>query len=143
MHAEHYFALRPYLRQALSTLVTVALSVLVTVLVMRALSPQHAHAQANPGVVQATEFDLVGQDGTILARLQAGPHANGNLTLYDTTGKRRAALGGDGTFEAFDPDGVTRRFVAGYVMDAQGVPPVNGVLLDPNGTIGYLPSTSP
>jgi hypothetical protein len=50
---------------------------------MRVLTPQQAHAQATPGAVQATEFDLVGQNGMVLARLQAGSRENADLTLYD------------------------------------------------------------
>ena len=144
MHAGFHSGLRRYLRQALSTLATVSLSVIVTVFVMRGLAPQQVHAQqGQAGVVQASEFDVVGSNGAVLARLQPGKQGNGQLILYDTAGTQRVVLAGAGVFDVSDPDGVTR-FVAGYTVtpNPQGRPPFSGVLLDPSGTIGVLP-TSP
>lgn len=115
----------------------VALAVATTLLTQRFLIPAQVHAQASVGVVQATEFDLLGQNGTVLARLQTGQAGNANLTLYDTAGNRRSSIGGDGTFIAYETDGVTLRFRAGYDPSPgpNGRPPLNGVIpRDANGS---------
>lgn len=142
MQTRYRLRLRHYLRRAVSTLATVALSVAVTILVMRAVSPQQAHAQqGQAGDVRATSFTLVGQDGTVLARLQTGGQGNGELRLYDATGNLRAELAGAGFLIIRDPDGLTPRFRAGFTTTTSrdlGLPPFNGVQLDPNGTIGVL-----
>lgn len=128
------------LRHTTTLAAMVTLGVFVTLLTQRLLIPSQVHAQTSPGVVQASEFDLVGQNGAVLTRLQSGRSANGNLALYDSAGNPRVALAGSGQLIIDDPDGVTPRFVAGYTVttDVGGRPPYSGVLLDPNGTIGYL-----
>ena len=86
--------------------------------------------------MQASEFDLVGQNGTVLARLQPGGDGNGNLALYDSAGNKRVALAGAGVLAVLDKDGTTPRFAAGYSPDvgSRGQPPLNGLaLLDANG----------
>jgi type 1 fimbria pilin len=145
MATDHHFGLWRYLKQVGSVLGIVTLSVLATLVVQRATTPPRASAQSSPGTVQATEFDLVGQDGTVLARLRAGGAGGGALLLYDAAGNQRVGLAAAGVLTVLDPDGVTPRFRAGYapVVGSRGEPPTNGVLLDPSGTISYLPSTSP
>lgn len=49
MHTGYNLGLRRYLRQAISTLATVSLSVIVTVFVVRGLAPQQVHAQQGQG----------------------------------------------------------------------------------------------
>jgi hypothetical protein len=141
MRAGHDHWVQRYLRQAVSTLATVSLSVVVTVFVMRALTPQHAHAQAAPGVVQATEVDLIAPNGAISARLQTAGTGDGNLTLYDNGGHARVVLSAVGALLVNDANGVTPRFAAGYTEEfyPQGVPPFDGVLFDANGSEGSLP----
>src|SRR5581483_10539984 len=112
MATDHHLGLWRYLKQVGSILGIVTLSVLVTVLVMRVLTPRPAQAQASPGAVQATEFDLVGQNGTVLARLRAGGAGGGALLLYDAAGNQRVGLAAAGVLTVLDPDGVTPRFRA-------------------------------
>jgi hypothetical protein len=129
------------LRQGATLAGIVVLTVATTLLTQRLISPSPVRAQATPGVVQATEFDLVGQNGTILAQLKPGGSSGGSLWLNDATGMNRVRLVGGGLL-VFDKDGTTARFRAGYNPDLgpQGQPPYNGVSLDTNGTIDYLPA---
>jgi hypothetical protein len=101
-----------WLKRTASIIAPVPLSVLVTVFAMHALVLNQAHAQASPGVIQATEFDLVSQNGSALARLRAGG-AGGGLYLYDATGTQRVVLVAAGVLSVFDFDGVTQRFRVG------------------------------
>ncbi|HTE83244.1 MAG TPA: hypothetical protein VK821_00760 [Dehalococcoidia bacterium] len=131
------------LRRFSSVLSIVALSVLTTVFVQHLLAPPRAAAQADqPQVVRASSFELVGADGTVLARLAPGPTGNGRLQLFDTAGKVRAGLAGDGRFTISDADGVTRRLYAGYALTAGtvGAPPINGIQLDPSSSISVIPA---
>ena len=124
-----------------SVLSIVALSVLTTLTVQHLVSPLAAAAQGGqPSVVRAAGFEVVGPDGNVLARLTAGPAGNGNLMLLDTAGNRRTVVAGNGTFGAFDADGVTLRYSAGYspVAGLTGTPPINGIALGPDGTVGIL-----
>ncbi len=125
-----------------SSLVSSVVTVIVLLVAQRFFTPAQVHAQTTPGTVQATEFDVVSQNGIVLASLRAGGVANGNLTLYDGTGNRRVIIAGGGEIRVFDPDGATTRFRAGYTMTTStfGEPPMNGVLLDPGGRIGVLPA---
>ena len=119
----------------------VAISVLTTLLVERLANPTPVAAQGGqPQVIRATAFELVGPGDSVLARLSPGGSGNGNLSLFDTAGNRRAAMAGNGTFFVFDEDGTTLRFEAGYsqTAGASGTPPVNGVALAPDGTVGVL-----
>jgi len=118
------------------TLATVAGWVVITLLVMRALPSQTAHPQVGLGAIQANEFDVVAQNGTVVAPLGTGPNGNGMLRLFDSAGNKRADLVAGGMLTIFDPDGVTRRFRAGY--DLLAGTQINGVQLDPNGGIGPI-----
>lgn len=110
----------------------VTLGVVVSLLTQRFLLP----AQASPGVVQASEFDLVGQTGAVLAHLQPGLGGKGTLFLYDSAGNQRVQLTGSGVLAVLDKDGTTPRFAAGYNPDVgpRGQPPLYGLTLtDANG----------
>ena len=136
----------PLLQRTFLLVGTIAFSVLTTTVAERLANPAPpAAAQvAQPAVVRGSAFELVGEDGSVLARLTAGGLGNGNLTLFDTTGNRRVSLGGNGTLAMFDTDGSTLRFLAGYSLapGATGAPPVNGVRLAPDGTVGMLAGCS-
>ena len=133
-----------YVRQASSVLGIVALSVLATLAVQQVLAPTGATTQSTQlPEVRASAFVLVGPAGTVLSRLHPGPGSgNGNLTLYDTTGAQRITITGNGAFNAYDPDGITHRFRAGFAEPGAGFSQrTNGVWLDPNGTISILPTS--
>jgi hypothetical protein len=144
MTTKRRFSLRRHLRQAASFFGMVALSALTVLLAQRVLAPSSATAQAGQAQeVRASAFVLVGADGSVLGRFQTGPAANGQLQLLDAAGKTRTVLTGNGSMVVFDADGATPRFEAGYRLTAgaNGVPPVNGVLIDPTGTVGPLPAS--
>jgi len=68
-------------------------------------------------VVRASAFELVGADGTVLARLAPNSSmANGNLTLYDAAGMERLVLAGGGAVIVFDQEGTTPVFRAGRTL---------------------------
>src|SRR5437763_15198682 len=130
-----------HLQRSVLLVVVVANSFLTTLLVERLATPTPVAAQGGqPQVIRATAFELVGPGDSVLARLSPGGSGNGNLSLFDTAGNRRAAMAGNGTFFVFDEDGTTLRFEAGYsqTAGASGTPPVNGVALAPDGTVGVL-----
>jgi len=105
------------------------------------LMPPPAAAQSSqPQELRATRFILVAPDGATLATLAPSALGDGSLQLFDTNGARRLNLGGSGAIAAFDTDGTTLRFRAGYVpfIDASGRPMFNGVLLDPDGSVGFI-----
>ena len=91
--------------------------------------------------VRASAFTLVGPDGTVLASLRRGATSGGNLSLYDTAGTRRLSVVGSGSVNVYDQDGTTLVFRAGrnFEVGAAGNPLVNGVLLDPDGSISMIP----
>jgi hypothetical protein len=125
----------------LSSLVASLVTVLVLLLAQRLLVPPQAAAQEDqPQEVRASAFVLVNPSGTVLARLGAGPLGGGNLTMYGADGIRHTVVGGNGDFLAYDTDGTTLRYLAGY--RTQGAILVNGVLLGTGGTVDMLP-TSP
>jgi hypothetical protein len=136
--------LRRRLGQGASALGIVALSVLATLTVQHLLLSPSASAQADqPQEVRATRFVLVAADGTVLARLEPGGDGNGRLQLFDKTGTLRVGLAGGGALNINDTDGVTQRFRAGYVpyVDSAGRPPINGVWIDADGSIGVAPTS--
>jgi hypothetical protein len=142
VHRVDVARLAGYVRQAVSVLGIVALSVVSTLAVQRLLAPPPASAQpAQFEEVRAGRFVLVGADGTMLARLDPGGDGNGRLQLFDARGPLRLVVAGQGSFIALDPDGTTVRFRAGYVpyVDASGRAPINGVWLDPEGSLGTVP----
>jgi hypothetical protein len=130
-------------RRAASPAVIVGLSVVSTLFAQHYLAPEPLKAQSESQVVRASGFELVGADGTVLARLAPGPSGNGQFRLFDTSGKVRVGLAGDGRFTVYDADGVTRRLYAGYALSAGtvGSPPINGIQLDASSTIGTIPTT--
>jgi len=67
----------------------VALSVMMTLLTQRWLAPTQAEAQTTPGIVQGTEFDLMGTNGAVVARLKPDTSGTGELVLFDSTGHQR------------------------------------------------------
>jgi hypothetical protein len=106
------------------------------------VGPAAATAQASQvQEVHASAFVLVAPDGTVVGRLEPGTRGGGALTLFDAEGQRRTSLNGSGGMSAFDTDGTTLRFRAGYQLEAApgGTPPVNGVLLAPDGSVSTLP----
>jgi len=123
---------------------TVALSALVVLAAQHLTTARRATAQSDQAQeLRASAFVLVGPGGNVLGRFQPGPSANGQLMLLDDGGKTRAVLTGNGSLVVFDADGVTTRFEAGYRLTpgAGGVPPINGVLVDPSGSFDFLPVT--
>lgn len=144
MAAKRSVVLRRYFHHGISVLGIVALSVLAMSLVQHAMSPPRATAQSSqPQEVRASAFVLVGADGSVLGRLAPGGQGGGRLTLYDGTGTQRTALAAAGVLAAFDTDGKTLRFIAGWTPTPQppNQPVVNGVQLDPGGgTISTLPA---
>src|SRR5207249_7025010 len=72
------------------------------VLAFSLVAAPHVTAQSSQEQeVRASAFTLVGPDGTVLARLAPGGSGNGNMSLYDTAGKRRMSIAGDGMVRAF------------------------------------------
>ena len=102
-----------------------------------------ATAQPSPArEVRAERFVLVAADGTEIGHwVGGGPDGNARLQLRDASGTLRVLLAGQGSLIAFDTDGSTIRFRAGYVpyVDASGRPPINGVWLHPEGSISRVP----
>ena len=142
MHKAFPNLLWPYVRQGVSTIGIVALSVLGTLLSQHVLAPSPAIAQPTQlQELRAAKFVLVAADGTELARLEPGGDGNGRLQLFDKTGVVRVSLAGGGAVNIFDTDGTTQRFRAGFVpyVDSAGRPPINGVWLDEEGTVGGVP----
>ncbi len=77
----------------------VALTVMVTLLTQRWLTPSAAQAQSAPSVVQGTEFDLMGANSTVVARLKPDTSGNGQLAILDSTGHQRLVLNINGMLE--------------------------------------------
>jgi hypothetical protein len=106
-----------------------------------AAAPQATAQSSQAQEVRASAFTLVGPDGTVLARLgPTTPSGNGLLTLNDAAGTRRLILGNE-ALRVFDEDG-TLRFGAGYQPHGffrPPAPPINGVSLDRDGSIGMIP----
>lgn len=110
------------------------------------VTPSRATAQPSQAPeVRASAFSLVGEDGTVIARLQPGPGQGGPpagvLILYSGEGTRRISITGAGTFNVFDEDGGATVFRAGrsFIVAPFGDPPVNGVVLGPGGSISTRP----
>jgi hypothetical protein len=115
---------RRYIRQGAATAVTVLLSVLVTLLLMRGLVPPRAAAQPEQeGEIRASAFVLVRADGVEIARLQPGGSGGGFLSLFDADGKERFALTPLG-FLINNADGVTPRMGMG-LNPLSGAPGIN------------------
>jgi hypothetical protein len=107
--------------------------VVVTVLAMRLFGPRQTVAQsAQQGDVRATAFTLVGADGTVLAKLAPGTQGNGNLTVFDSTGRPRAGLQGNGVVAILDTDGKPRTLL-NYNADGPGAGSGGVVALDATG----------
>jgi hypothetical protein len=107
------------------------------------MAPQ-ATAQSNqPQEVRASAFTLVGDDGTVLAELgRAG--TGGRLLLRDAAGTQRVTLVGTGILNVWDQDGTSVVFRAGRSYPgagggASGLGQLNGVELDPGGSISTIP----
>jgi hypothetical protein len=112
------------------------------VLALSMIVPSSATAQSSQAQeIRASAFTLVGPDGTVLARLAPGGSGSGNLSLYDPAGTRRLAVVGLGVVSVYDQDGTTIAFRAGrtFEVSPEGFPPLNGVQLDPDGSISMLP----
>lgn len=84
-----------------------------------------------PALVAAQAFDLESSDGKVLATLKAGPAGGGQLTFFDTNGKRLALVGmsDDDTqagLSAFDGNAIAsgngvRRTIFGVSQDGFGM----------------------
>lgn len=151
------------IRRTAAHIVTVAVTVVLTLVALRVIAP--AATQAQPGEVRASAFVLVGPDGTVLGSLTAGPMGNGNLTLYDRAGKRRIWVAGAGNVAIWDSDDKLRVSLsynepvtpAGYglaMFDAEQRPRILagtrtgeqfgiGVLDATGMSLGSLPAPSP
>jgi hypothetical protein len=115
---------RRYLQNGISVLGIVSLTLLATLTLQPGWAPLPMAAQSTQAKeVRATSFVLVGDDGTIRARL--GPeHGIGvGLSLFDPTGQNRlvAIDSGDGQnppgLVIFDADGQTKRLALGVFPD--------------------------
>ena len=105
-------------------------------------APQATAQSSQPQEVRASAFTLVGEDGTVLARLAPGP-GGGRFSLGNAAGTERITMAGAGILNVWDQDGTTVVFRAGrsYTAGAtSGLPPTNGVELGPGGSIGMLES---
>jgi hypothetical protein len=118
--------------------------------------PPHAAAQGDqPQEVRASKFTLVAPDGTVIGTWEseasqqvtrggvtATPLGGGRLTISNSTGKPRLRLNPNGLFVAYEEDGSTPRFAAGYlsppIPGPTGNPPVNGLQLDSQASIDYV-----
>lgn len=142
MAVRYSVGIRRPLRQAISFLGTTALAALTVLWAQHVMTPARATAQSGqPQEVRASAFVLVGPDGTVIARLGPSTNGGGRLTIFDKTGAQRAAVAAAGVFAAFDPDGTTLRFLAGYTpIAAPNSPQIDGLLLDDAGTVGTLPA---
>jgi hypothetical protein len=91
--------------------------------------------------VRASAFVVVAPDGVVVGRIEPGVPGGGSLTLFDGAGIRRTSVSGSGAFSAFDTDGTTLRWRAGYQLEPApgGTPAVNGMLLAPDGSVTVLP----
>src|SRR5713226_5018223 len=151
-------SLRRVLRHGASVLGIVAFTVLTTILVQRLLEPPPATAQSSQGgVVRASGFEVVGADGTVLARLspgaagggtvelfnaagavltriQTGGGGGGNIQLFDAQGNSRLRLAGEGALNVYDPSGALRFRAGNTVTQTQTGPAFNGVQLDADGS---------
>lgn len=78
-------------------LISTALNVaLVAALWLGALGATPGGAgPATPDVLRAKAFELVNDDGTVVAQLHLGEDGSGNIRLRDTTGTVRVKLGVD------------------------------------------------
>jgi hypothetical protein len=109
MRITHDLSLPRSLRHAVSLISTVSLSVLATLLMQHLLAPPHITAQvSDTQVVRASAFELVGADGTILARLAPDQAGNGLLTLSDAAGRPRSFVAGMGRLGVSDANGKVR-----------------------------------
>lgn len=127
-------------RQGIATAGTVALSVLVTTLVVGRGGPSPVAAQPGPGdEVRASAFVLVRADGTEIARIQPNSNGGGALKLYDATGTERFDLQPLG-FIIRDADGVTPRLGLG-TNPLSGAPGIN--LRDGGGNLRITLGISP
>jgi hypothetical protein len=106
-------------------------------------APQATAQSSQLQEVRASAFTLVGEDGTVLARLAPGP-GGGRFSLRNAAGTERVTLAAAGILNVWDQDGTTVVFRAGRsynpVGAATGLPPINGVELGPDGSIGMLES---
>ena|SRR5579871_17181 len=111
------------------------------------VAPSMASAQAAAAPeVRASSFVLVGDDGTVQARLGIVPGVGiGSLTFLRADGQPAASFSPAG-FTMFDPDGAVRIRVGRCVPSADfptcpgGLPPFEGLQLGPNGSVSVLPS---
>jgi hypothetical protein len=113
-------ALGRVLRRNLSFGGTVLASVVATLLVLRVLSPSGARAQVSqappPASVRASEFLLVGNDGTTRARL-GFDNDGAVLSFYDADGQTARLKLGDTSagqgLVVLDTDGATNKVTLG------------------------------
>ena len=96
------------------------------------LAPGAATAQSiQSGEVRASSFVLVGSDGTVIGRLGPGSSGNGNLTLFDASGRLHIAVSGSGDLLAYGTGGTAlAQLYASADTDSSGF-----ILRDPNGKI--------
>jgi hypothetical protein len=111
-------------------------------------APVTTAQSGQPQEVRASEFTLVGPDGTVLARLSQSFTGAGFLRLFDAAGNRRVLIAGDGTYEVYDTDETTLLFRAGRLFPRENLtpppgrtllPPLNGVELGPGGSVSMVP----
>ena len=116
---------------------------LAGVLAFSLVAPSATAAQSDQvQEVRASAFTLVGADGTVLASLAPSGTGAGFLRLFDADGKRRLLISGTGTVDVYDVDETTVLFRAGrtFAVGPNRLPPVNGVELGPQGSVGMIPA---
>src|SRR5262245_24581186 len=105
----------------LSSVISSLVTVVVLLATQQVLSPGKANAQTTLGVVQASEFNLVGPDGTVVGRWEVRPsrqeergdstvdiRGGGRLSIFDNDGKLHASVAPEGLFIAYGEDGAPR-----------------------------------
>jgi hypothetical protein len=100
-------------------------------------APSAATAQSD--VMRGSVFELVGSDGTVIARLAAGAGGGGELTLNRPDGVRRTTLNAGPGLTTWTENGTTVGLRVGIApADFAGDQPFNGVQLGPGGAISTM-----
>lgn len=82
--------MKPYKVLFVVTVVNIAL---VAAAWFGIVGAQPGGAQARPGVVEASGFDLVNDDGIVVAQLYVGEGGTGQIRLRDESGEVRVKMG--------------------------------------------------
>ncbi len=127
------------LKRSASSLGLVALSVLTTLLVQHLTAPAGVAAHDAPAEIHAQAFVLDATDGTEIARLGPGSSGNGNLWLYDRSGRLHLVASGNGDLLAYGSGNTAlAQIYADPGTSASGL-----LLRDANGTTRLVAAQGP